>query len=83
MGVAGTIALVSRIVEYKSWQLCLQQTLHNIPCSPWSSSDTVSHGKSVVQDGSIPVLRYFEAPGSLPAVGGGLFSLVEVAAPPK
>ena len=26
MGIAGTIALVSRIVEYKSWQLCTSDT---------------------------------------------------------
>ena len=59
-------------------QLVLQQMLHNIPYSQQSSSDITSHGKSLAQDGSIPVLRCFEAPGFLPAVGGGLFSPVEV-----
>ena len=51
----------------------LQQMLHNIPCSPQSSSNITSHGKLLTQDGLIPVLRCFEVPGFLPAVGGGLF----------
>ena len=54
-----------------------------MPGSPGSSSVVSSHGKSTVHDGSMPVFRCFEAPGSFPVLGAGLFSpgvwLVELA----